>query len=367
MATPKVEERDEQLEKAKEVMVKGLPSRGVIVASGNGFGNREFLAAELEAAVRQGVALESSPVRPLGTSKQVYPHHFVNVPGPKLASSADQPLPSETFPAILKSVKKIKMTVRIRPFKGLQNGIENTTELLEELNWAYRREYKYDEPNLEDNAEQWYNEVDDETRIFELRLELANLKQGETENIADFITRADIMARKLPGSEADGGIAVTRGILDPEHKERLLFECASSKNFTFSNVKTLAKALYFSRGKNSPFDPAYKESRSVGLPLPIQSTEELVRQCIPTLVQGVRMLNSTLIYGTSQSSFRNASYPQQCYVCDEPGHYAQQYSGQSYPRQQYNAPYYSVQHHAPPASIESRPVQDVRTALNSTK
>lgn len=54
-------------------------------------------------------------------------------------------------------------------------------------------------------------EVDNEARIVELRLELANLKQGETENIADFIARADILARKLPGSQVDVGMAVTRG------------------------------------------------------------------------------------------------------------------------------------------------------------
>ena len=173
--------------------------------------------------------------------------------------------------------------------------------------------------NLEDNAERWYSklpaatkgdwgalrtafsaafqieEVDDETRIFELRLELINLKQGETKNITDFIARADILAKELPGFRADVGMAVTRGILDPEHKERLLFECARSKNSTFSSIKTLVKALYFSRSKVSPLDPAYKDSRSVGLPLPIQSTEEFLRQCIPALVQGVRMLNSTHI------------------------------------------------------------------------
>lgn len=83
------------------------------------------------------------------------------------------------------------------------------------------------------------------------------------------------MARELPCSEIDVGMAVTQGILDPEHKERLLFECARSKNFAFSSVKTLVKALYFSRGKDSPFDPAYKESRTVGLPLPIQSASQL--------------------------------------------------------------------------------------------
>ena len=42
--------------------------------------------------------------------------------------------------------------------------------------------------------------VDHEARIVELHLELANLKQGETENIADFIARADIkyFSKKAP-------------------------------------------------------------------------------------------------------------------------------------------------------------------------
>lgn len=91
-------------------------------------------------------------------------------------------------------------------------------------------------------------------------------------------------------------MAVTRGILDPEHEERLLFECARS-SFTFSNIKTLAKALYFSRGNDNSFDPAHKELKIVGLPSPVPSFEELVRQCIPALVQVARMSISTLIYG----------------------------------------------------------------------
>ncbi len=238
------------------------------------------------------------------------------------------------------------MTVKIRPFKGLQNGIENPIEFLEELSWAYRREHKVDEPhdqeerksyisethrrlfrsNLEDNAERWYSklstttkgdwnalksafittfqmdEVDNEARMVELRLELANLKQGDTENIAEFMGRADVLGRERPDSQVDVGMAVARWILDPDHKEKLLFECARSKSFTFSTVKTLVKALYFSRGKENPFDPSYRELRSIGLSSPIQSTEELLRQCIPALVHGVRTLNSTLINGPSSSS-----------------------------------------------------------------
>lgn len=64
MASHKVEERGEQLEKAKEAMVRGLPPRGVILASGDDFRTREFSTAELEAAVKREVAPESDPVRP---------------------------------------------------------------------------------------------------------------------------------------------------------------------------------------------------------------------------------------------------------------------------------------------------------------
>lgn len=67
-------------------------------------------------------------------------------------------------------------------------------------------------------------------------------------------------------------MAVTPGILDSERKEKLIFECARSKSFTISHVKTLVKALYFSRGKDNPIGLAYKELKSVGLPSPIKST-----------------------------------------------------------------------------------------------
>ena len=62
-ASQKAGEKNEQPEKDKEVVVRGLP-RGVIVASGDDFVRQEFSAAELEAAVRRGVALEANPVLP---------------------------------------------------------------------------------------------------------------------------------------------------------------------------------------------------------------------------------------------------------------------------------------------------------------
>lgn len=56
-----------------------------------------------------------------------------------------------------------------------------------------------------------------------------------------------------------------QGILNLKHKEKLLFECIRLKSFTFGNVKTLVKILYFFCGKNNLFDLFYKDLKSVNL------------------------------------------------------------------------------------------------------
>lgn len=184
-----------------------------------------------------------------------------------------------------------------------------------------------------------------------------------TENITELIGRANSLAKELPGPQFDVGMAVARGILDLEYKEKLFFGCAGSKSFTFSKRQDVSQNTIVS------FDPAYKELKSVGLSLPIQSAEELVRQRIPALVRGIQTLNSTLVHGSSLSnhppcqqpfnslqSGRQSQYRERnpnddrCYICNEPGHYThqcprkgnqrqspQQYWGQRYPQPQYNA------------------------------
>lgn len=88
-------------------------------------------------------------------------------------------------------------------------------------------------------------EMDNKAYIIELQLELANLKQEKTKNIIKFIAKINVLAREFPHSQVDIGMIVTQGILDPKHKKKLLFKYAKSKNFAFSNVKTLFKAIYF--------------------------------------------------------------------------------------------------------------------------
>lgn len=62
--TTKIE--NPELQEAKEV--RGLPAGGVTVASGGMYGMKKFLKQEIEVTVRGGLALESSPIRPLGNS-----------------------------------------------------------------------------------------------------------------------------------------------------------------------------------------------------------------------------------------------------------------------------------------------------------
>ncbi|MCJ1347346.1 hypothetical protein MMC31_005569, partial [Peltigera leucophlebia] len=50
-----------EAEAKEEVVVRRLPIGGVLVASGDDFGMKEFSAKEVEAAIRHGVALETAP------------------------------------------------------------------------------------------------------------------------------------------------------------------------------------------------------------------------------------------------------------------------------------------------------------------
>lgn len=68
-----------------------------------------------------------------------------------------------------------------------------------------------------------------------------------------------------------------------------MFECARSKNFTFSSVKTLVKALYFPRGKDRPFDPAYKEYRFALANAVNQGVSQAVHPSFGTVCQDVEL------------------------------------------------------------------------------
>ena len=298
---------------------------------------------------------------------------------------------------------------KIRSFKGLRDGKEDPMEYIEDIEWAYEQDFKAKEPrdltspnnppqaptiayynkthrilfrqNLESDAFEWYSDLDGDlkqdwprllaaflpafaitakdaqTKKFELRIKLANLEQLETENIADYLKKADELAIRLPNDYIDVGMATLKGMRDTSKRERVSFECGKDADYTYATVTRLIKAAYTEVGKANPFDPGYKDSMRVTLPgVTKLSNEELMRQVLintnqafPALVQGMRALHTANTKGvtikqpnTNQVQTyppRNPDRPRRslseikCFVCDEYGHYASDHNKQTAPPQ----------------------------------
>lgn len=64
----------------EEVVVRGLPPRGVLIASGDNFGVKESSTKVFEVAIRHGVAFEAAPLFPLGrqTRRCPQPQFFIS-------------------------------------------------------------------------------------------------------------------------------------------------------------------------------------------------------------------------------------------------------------------------------------------------
>ena len=117
--------------------------------------------------------------------------------------------------------------------------------------------------HLSGKAEEWYDdlEIDDKgswptlvkhfetyyqltprdarTKLFDLRMKLADLKQQTDESIADYLEGAANLVSKFPTEEFDIGMAIVREINDREHQEWIERECHRMEDFTFTSVSKL--------------------------------------------------------------------------------------------------------------------------------
>lgn len=134
---------------------------------------------------------------------------------------------------------KSKMPTSIKPFRGVQDNLEDPDEYIEDLEWIYSQDYQSAEPSqsldakqtyvnktfrilfrnhLEGKAVEWYSNLappirkdwntlktsfldhfklilrDSQTNLWEKKVELANLRQGTHEGIAQFMKRAEDLA-----------------------------------------------------------------------------------------------------------------------------------------------------------------------------
>ena len=270
---------------------------------------------------------------------------------------------------------------KIRTFRGQRNGTEDPEEFLEDLDWAYEQDYASREPedeingahykektyrilfrqNLDGEAYSWYTELDSSTKRdwtktketflkhfaepqkdeqskkFELRMKLANLKQADNENIADYTKRTYDLFNKLPNDDVEVGMATLRGMRDNDKKGRITFECSKDEDFTFATVQKLIKAAYSEIGRPSPFDHDQKNSLKLTLPATTLTNEELLRQTLlnqSQLTTGMMQAFRSINMGTYASRAtdhapgldtrppRKDLSTIKCFVCNRMGHYA---------------------------------------------
>ena len=196
--------------------------------------------------------------------------------------------------------KEKKIHAKIRPFRGLRDGKEDPQEYVEDIEFAYDQE-GHDEgvpvavaeklyrllfrQNLEDDAWTWYTDLerdikqnwqrlrarflasyeitekDAQAKKFDLRIKVAQLKQSDREDIAEYLKRAGDLARKMPDDEIDIGMATLRGMDDQHKRSQVNFECNKGQDYSYPTVEKLIKAAYSEIGKPNPFDPVDRRRR----------------------------------------------------------------------------------------------------------
>ncbi len=173
---------------------------------------------------------------------------FPHITSPEVNGSSSVHLPfSHTDPV---KTWKTKMPTSIRLFRGVQDSLEDPDEYIKDLEWAYAQDYQSAEPSnnpeakqifinktyrilfrnhLEGKAVEWYSNLsattrkdwntlkasffeyfklvsrDSQTRLWEKKVELANLRQGNNKSIAQFLKRAEELADQIPVKSCSKG------------------------------------------------------------------------------------------------------------------------------------------------------------------
>lgn len=198
----------------------------------------------------------------------------------------------------------------------------------EYINKAYRILVRY---NLDGQAIEWYLRLEaliqknwdilkttflkyyklvsqnSQTILWENMVESANLRQGRNESIAHFLKRAEHLARQIPNSELDVGMAIIQGMADGNEKKQIFFECHKDSDFTFLKVKKLMRSAFFEVAKTSLFEFKYSEPLSSTSP---PNSDEALRQMVilastslPSILQGMRSI------GTAFQNLTQGSVP----------------------------------------------------------
>ncbi|MCJ1348186.1 hypothetical protein MMC31_006417, partial [Peltigera leucophlebia] len=210
------------------------------------------------------------------------------------------------------------MPTLIRPFRGVQDNLEDPDEYIEDLEWAYNQDFQSAEPTNNIEAKQMYTNKT-------YRILFHNNLEG-----------------RAVECEVDVGMAIIQGMSDENEKKRISFECHKDSDFTFVKVKKLIRAAFFEVGKTSLFDSSYPTHSSSASP---PTSDEALRQMVisastslPSILQGMRSI------GTALQNLNRVPLPPQpaaqgggvqrayksnrdlsdirCFTCGQMGHYA---------------------------------------------
>lgn len=177
-------------------------------------------------------------------------------------------------------------------------------------------------------------------------MQLTNLMKKNTENIFEYLDKADDLVIKLSIDDIDVDMTILKEMKNEDKKERVSFECHKNANYFYDMIKKLIKVVYSQVEKISSFDFSYKKFMQISLQdSEIIITDELLRQILininvtfSALLQEMRSLNTAITSDvfiaklkiTTEVSYSDKSQKQRkyksindikCYVCEQKDHY----------------------------------------------
>ena len=278
------------------------------------------------------------------------------------------------------------ISVKIRFFKKLRNEKKNSKKYIENINWTYERNFKtidVDEitinkfkrmlfrQNLKNDVHVWYKNLKSnfkqnwskllkfflkyyeifvknaQTKKFELKMQLTQLKQKNQKLIFDYIKRASNISRKLSNDEIDVEMIILRNMKNVSKRKQINFEYQKEQNYNFIAVNKLIRTIYNEINKLNSFDSKYKKIMQMMLFHTTnfdQINDELLKQILinnnqifSTMFQTLRSLNFNFDQFTNfdQRKFTNTQQNDKnfahiiCYICKQSNHYVLHCSNQS--------------------------------------
>ncbi len=156
-------------------------------------------------------------------------------------------------------------------------------------------------PTLVKRFQTYYQLVprDTRTKLFNLKMRLADFQQQTEENIADYLERAANLVTKFPTEEFDISMATVRGINDREHQGWIERECHRTADF-------MVKVSYTKIGQPDPFDSSVRHTPKLHTTANgVQVQNELLQQ-----------LFSQQCLNAARNSARNENHCQRQYASE---------------------------------------------------